>query len=294
MSNEQHTSPADGPVAGGLYDRLQESVAAIRAKLEAAGRHDRPQAALILGSGLGPFAETFEDRFAIDYAEIPHFPVSSVEGHVGRLVFGRVGDTRCVTMQGRVHFYEGYDLSKVTFPLRVMLLLGAQRVVVTNAAGGLGRHLEVGDLVLIRDHLNLFGASPLSGPNDDRLGPRFPDMTYAYDAALRRLAEEAAAASEVELKHGIYAGLFGPAYETPAEIEMLRRLGADLVGMSTVPEVIVANHMGAKVLGISCVTNLAAGSMDEALCHDEVTDVAQRVRGTFESLLSTILRRFND
>lgn len=291
------TRPTDSPaISSGartlsMYDELQQAVAAIRGRLEAAGRDDVPQVALILGSGLGPFADTFDDRFVIDYEDIPHFPVSSVEGHVGRLVFGRIGTTRCVTMQGRVHFYEGYDLARVTFPLRVMLLLGADRVVVTNAAGGLGEGLKVADLVLIRDHLNLFGASPLRGENDPRLGPRFPDMTYAYDAELRTLAAAAGRECGLDLAQGVYAGLFGPAYETPAEIEMLRRLGADLVGMSTVPEVIVANHMGAKVLGISCVTNLAAGSMDEALCHDEVTDVAKRVRATFEKLLSTILQR---
>lgn len=279
------------PVHGKLYDELEEAVGAVRQRLAAAGRNDQPAVALILGSGLGPFADTFDDRFVIDYADIPHFPVSSVEGHVGCLVFGRIGDVQCVTMQGRVHFYEGYDLSRVTFPLRVMLRLGADKVVVTNAAGGLGKGLQVGDLVLIRDHLNLFGASPLRGPNDARLGPRFPDMTYAYDASLRDLARQAGQECGLELAEGVYAGLFGPAYETPAEIEMLRRLGADLVGMSTVPEVIVANHMSAKVLGISCVTNLAAGSMDEALCHDEVTDVANRVRSTFENLLSTILQR---
>lgn len=274
-----------------LYDEVQEAVQAVRRHLETAGRGDQPSVALILGSGLGPFADTFEDRFTIDYEDIPHFPVSSVEGHVGRLVFGRIGAVSCVTMQGRVHFYEGYDLARVTFPLRVMLALGADKVVVTNAAGGLGKDLRVADLVIIRDHLNLFGASPLRGPNDPRFGPRFPDMTYAYDRELRGLAKQAGEDCGLNLSEGVYAGLFGPAYETPAEIEMLRRMGADLVGMSTVPEVIVANHMGAKVLGISCVTNMAAGTLDEALSHDEVTDVAQQVRSTFEKLLSTILER---
>lgn len=274
-----------------LYDEVQDAVQAIRRHLEAAGRSDQPSVALILGSGLGPFADTFEERFTIDYEDIPHFPVSGVEGHVGRLVFGRIGAVPCVTMQGRVHYYEGYDLARVTFPLRVMLQLGADKVVVTNAAGGLGKDQRVADLVIIRDHLNLFGASPLRGPNDSRFGPRFPDMTYAYDRELRQLARQAGEDCGLQLAEGVYAGVFGPAYETPAEIEMFRRLGADLVGMSTVPEVIVANHMGAKVLGISCVTNMAAGTLDEALSHDEVTDVAQQVRSTFEKLLSTILER---
>lgn len=272
-----------------LFDQIQDAVAAIR---EHAPDH-RPEVALILGSGLGVFAERFENPIAIDYGDIPHFPVSGVEGHAGRLILGELGGTRCVTMQGRVHFYEGYDLARVTFPLRVMLSLGespdAMKVVVTNAAGGIGQGLQVADLVLIRDHINLFGSSPLRGPNDDRLGPRFPDMTTAYDPELRALARRVGGGIGLDLREGVYAGMHGPAYETPAEITMLRHIGADLVGMSTVPEVTVASHMGARVLGISCVTNLAAGMGDEALSHDEVTDVARKVRSRFEDLLTGIL-----
>ena len=275
----------EGAAGGGLYERVQEAVAAIRSRRPDAA----PEVALILGSGLGSFAERFEDATALDYAEIPHFPVSGVEGHVGRLVLGSMAGTPCVTMQGRVHYYEGYPLEVVTFPLRTMLALGARTVIVTNAAGGIGEILAVGDLVLIRDHINLFGSNPLRGPNDDRLGPRFPDMTRAYDPDLRVLAHRVAGGLGLALRDGVYAGVHGPSYETPAEIEMFHRIGADLVGMSTVPEVIVANHMGARVLGISCVTNLAAGKGEATLSHDDVTHTAQRVRQTFEQLVEGIL-----
>ena len=274
-----------GTGEGGLVERLEAAEAVIRSRIGDA----KPEVALVLGSGLGPFAERFESPTTIDYHEIPHFPVSGVEGHEGRLVVGSIGGTACITMQGRVHYYEGYPLEVVTFPLRTMLRLGAESLIVTNAAGGLGEGLEVGDLVLIRDHINLFGNSPLRGENDARLGPRFPDMTRAYDPHLRTLAQRVATAQGHSLREGVYAGVHGPSYETPAEIEMLRRIGADLVGMSTVPEVIVANHMGARVLGISCVTNLAAGMGHEALSHDEVTVTAKRVRQTFESLLEGVL-----
>jgi len=276
---------SDGP--DDLYDRLEEACQTIA---ERAPGHT-PRVALILGSGLGSFADRFLDAVCIDYHDIPHFPVSSVEGHAGRLVLGSLEGVPCITMQGRVHHYEGYDLEAVTFPLRTMLSLGASTVIVTNAAGGIGHGLRVADLVLIRDHMNFFGTSPLRGPNDSRLGPRFPDMTHAYAPELRELAYRAAAGMGFELREGVYAGLHGPAYETPAEVQMLRILGADLVGMSTVPEVTVANHMGAKVLGISCVTNLAAGSSDEILSHDDVTAIARRVEGTFVELLTRILRQ---
>ena len=270
-----------------LYQRLMEAREAVLAEAPGAA----PKVALILGSGLGAFADQFEEAVRIDYGNLPHFPVSGVEGHAGRLVLGQLEGVPCVTMQGRVHYYEGYDLGTITFPLRVMLSLGADTLIVTNAAGGIGEGLAVGDLVLIRDHLNLFGTSPLRGPNDDRLGPRFPDMTHAYNPALRQLAREAGEALGLNLPEGVYAGLHGPSYETPAEIHMLRHLGADLVGMSTVPEVIVANHMGAQVLGISCVTNLAAGTGDELLSHDDVTVTAKRVHETFVGLLRGILRK---
>lgn len=279
-------SAAEHPTGADLVDRLEEATASILDR--AAGR--RPRVGLILGSGLGPFADHFEDAQAIDYAEIPHFPVSGVEGHAGRLVLGRAGGVDCVAMQGRVHYYEGHDLATVTFPTRTLIRLGARTLIITNAAGGIAERFEVGTLMLIRDHLNLFGANPLRGHNDERLGPRFPDLTQAYDPELRTLARHAARKMSLTLEEGVYAGLAGPSYETPAEIEMLRRLGGDAVGMSTVPEVIVANHMGARVLGISCITNMAAGD-GPVLSHDDVTETAKLVESTFVALLSGILRQ---
>lgn len=275
-----------GPPAPGeaLLERLDEAVGAIRARAGDAA----PQVGLILGSGLGAFAGRLEGGVAIDYRDIPHFPLSGVESHAGRLVLGRAGGVECVAMQGRVHYYEGHDLETVTFPARTLIRLGARTLIVTNAAGGISERLNVGALMLIRDHLNLVGANPLRGHNDERLGPRFPDLSEAYDGELRRLATRAAEARGIALEEGVYAGLAGPSYETPAEIEMLRRLGGDAVGMSTVPEVIVANHMGARVLGISCITNAAAGTGAE-LSHDDVTETARRVESTFMALLEGIL-----
>lgn len=268
-----------------LYDQLQLAVAVIRQRIG-----DRaPTVGLVLGSGLGGFADRLEDAVAIEYGDIPHFPVSGVPGHAGRLVVGRRGGVTCAAMQGRVHFYEGHDLKRVTFPIRALVLLGCRTVIVTNAAGGVNPDYAPGDLVLIQDHLNLFPEGPLRGENDDRLGTRFPDMTRAYSPELRARAHAAAGRLGLTLREGVYAGLPGPSYETPAEIRMLRTLGADLCGMSTVPEVIVANHQGARVLGISCVTNMAAGITGQPLTHDEVTETATRVRATFTSLLDAIL-----
>lgn len=283
-------SPANDPHRNGeaLAEHLDEAVAAIRER--AAGR--RPRIGLILGSGLGSFADRFDDRRVIDYRDIPRFPVSGVEGHAGRLVLGRAGGVECVAMQGRVHYYEGHDLRTVTFPARTLVRLGAGTLIITNAAGGIAGGLEVGSLMLIRDHLNLFGDNPLRGFNDCSLGPRFPDLSEAYAPELRRLAERAAAGLGITLAEGVYTGLSGPSYETPAEIEMLRRLGGDAVGMSTVPEVIVANHMGARVLGISCITNLAAGTGAE-LSHDDVTETAKLVESTFSALLTRILEEID-
>lgn len=269
-----------------LFDRLEETVSFLRGR---AGTR-APTVGMILGSGLGSFADRFEDAVTIPYGEIPHFPVSNVVGHAGQLVIGSLAGVTCVAMQGRVHYYEGHDSSTVTFPARAMVRLGARTLIITNAAGGIGEKMTPGTLMLIRDHLNLFPDHPLRGENDDRLGPRFPDMTEAYAADLRALAHRAATAVGTSLPEGVYAGLSGPAYETPAEVQMLARLGADATGMSTVPEVIVANHMGARVLGISCITNAAAGLGDGTLSHDEVTATAARVRSTFEALLAEILR----
>jgi purine-nucleoside phosphorylase len=249
---------------------------------------------LVLGSGLGAYADKLHDAVAIDYRDIPYFPVSTVHGHAGRLVVGRAGGPTgpvCAAMQGRVHFYEGHEMTRVTFPIRVLARLGCATFVITNAAGGCNPAYAPGDLVAITDHLNLMPSSPLRGTNEERFGPRFPDMTVAYAPELRALAHEAARGLGFELREGVYCGLPGPTYETPAEIRMVRTLGGDLVGMSTVPEVIVARHMGAKVLGISCVTNLAAGMSGQPLSHDEVTEVASRVRARFVSLLDAVLTR---
>lgn len=268
-----------------LYDRIQLAVKAIRDRIG-----DRaPQVGFVLGSGLGGWADRLEDAVAIDYGELPGFAVSKVVGHAGRLVVGRSGGVTCAAMQGRVHFYEGHDLKRVTFPIRTLVALGCRTLVITNAAGGVNAALSPGDLVLISDHLNLFPEGPLRGENDTRLGPRFPDMTRAYPPELRELARRAGRAIGLELRQGVYAGLPGPTYETPAEIRMLRTLGADLCGMSTVPEVIVANHQGAGVIGISCVTNMAAGITGAKLSHDEVTETAARVRATFTALLDRVV-----
>jgi purine-nucleoside phosphorylase len=271
-------------LANDLYDRIADAVASIHRRTEHA-----PQVALVLGSGLGGYADRFDDATAIDYAEIPDFPTSGVPGHAGRLVIGDRAGVRCAAMQGRIHTYEGYSAATVAFPVRVMIALGARVVIVTNAAGGLERRWPPGTLMLIRDHLNMLGDHPLRGPNDDRIGTRFPDMTHAYAPELRALAHDAAAEAGIAIEEGVYAAMPGPTYETPAEVKMLRLLGAEAVGMSTVPEVIVARHMGARVVGISCITNHAAGISERELVHDEVTDTARRVRATFESLLDAIL-----
>ncbi len=273
-----------------LYDRIHDTVTAVRERIG----DRRPTVGLILGSGLGGFADQLDDAARIPYGELPGFPVSTVVGHAGTLVVGRMGGVTCVAMQGRVHFYEGHSAATVAFPARVLVALGARTLVVTNAAGGVNASFEPGTLMLIRDHLNLLGDNPLRGENDDRLGPRFPDMTTAYPAALRALAREAADELGITLAEGVYVSMPGPTYETPAEVRMLTALGADATGMSTVPEVIVANHMGARVLGISCITNKAAGITGEALSHEEVTETATRIRDTFQGLLRGILARLGD
>jgi purine-nucleoside phosphorylase len=272
-----------------LFDRLSAAQAAVRVQTQNA---PAPAVGLILGSGLGDFADRLEDRVAIDYRDVPYFPVSTVHGHAGKLVLGRVGELRVVAMQGRAHTYEGNTLGQVTFPPRALVMLGARTLIITNAAGAVNRSYKPGDLVVLRDHLNFIG-SPLIGPNDDRLGPRFPDLTQAYDPALRSIAREAGRDLGLDLAEGVYAASSGPQYETPSEVKMMGVLGADLVGMSTVPEVIVARHMGARVLGISCVTNMAAGISGEALSHDEVTETAARVKQTFAKLLEGILTRLS-
>jgi purine-nucleoside phosphorylase len=271
---------------------LVEEIARALADLRAAiGEAARPTVGLVLGSGLGAFADTLEARTVMPFARIHGLPASTVVGHSGNLVYGRRGGVEVLALQGRVHFYEGHDFARVAFPARLLVAAGCKTLILTNAAGGIDPSLRPGEIVLIKDHLNLMGGSPLRGPNDESLGPRFPDMTDLYAAELRALAAAAAVDVGLKLREGVYAGLPGPAYETPAEIRMLRTLGADLCGMSTVPEALAAAHMGARVLGLSCVTNLAAGITGQKLSHDEVTATAARVRGEFERLLGRILER---
>jgi purine-nucleoside phosphorylase len=251
----------------------------------------RPRIGLVLGSGLGGFADSLDDAARIPYAEIPAFPRSTAIGHAGQMVVGNAGAVPVAVMQGRVHLYEGYTAQEVAFPMRVFSRMGIRSVILTNAAGGINLSYSQGALVLIRDHINLQGQNPLTGANDDRFGMCFPDMTQAYARAYREMAREEANKLGTMLHEGIYAGLLGPSYETPAEIEYLRRIGADLVGMSTVCEVIAARHTGIKVLAISCVTNMAAGILDQPLSHAEVMETGERVKTTFEALLRAVLPR---
>jgi purine-nucleoside phosphorylase len=247
----------------------------------------RPKIALVLGSGLGPFAEAFSNAAKISYKEIPHFPRSTAIGHAGQLVVGTVDGIAVAGMQGRVHLYEGYSAKEVAFPVRVFARMGVKAIILTNAAGGI--KFVQGRLVVIRDHINLQGANPLMGTNDQRFGPRFPDMSIAYDKRFREMTVGAGNRLGIGIDEGVYAALAGPSYETPAEIRYLRTIGADLVGMSTVPEVIAARHSGMRVLGISCVTNAAAGILDQPLDHREVLETAARVKGEFIALIKAVL-----
>jgi len=249
----------------------------------------RPKIALVLGSGLGAFADEFASATRIPYAKIPHFPRSTAIGHAGQLVVGKVDGVEVAGMQGRVHLYEGYSPQDVGFPIRVFSRLGVKAVILTNAAGGIKKEFTQGRLVVISDHVNLQGANPLSGPNEEKFGPRFPDMTNAYDKKFRELTLSAGRKLSIELGEGVYAALAGPSYETPAEIRYLRSIGADLVGMSTVPEVIAARHAGIRALGISCVTNAAAGVLDQPLNHLEVLETAERVKSQFIGLLRAVI-----
>jgi purine-nucleoside phosphorylase len=248
-----------------------------------------PAIGVVLGSGLGGFADEFSEATRIPYANIPFFPRSTAIGHAGQMVIGKVGDIAVAAMQGRVHLYEGYSANEVAFPTRVFGRMGIRALVLTNAAGGINLEYKQGALVVITDHINLQGQNPLTGPNDDRFGPRFPDMTQAYSKPYREIALRAAQRLYKTVYQGVYAGLLGPSYETPAEIRYLRTIGADLVGMSTIPEVIAARHMGIKVLAISCVTNMAAGISDEVLSHEDVLATGERVKGDFVALLRAVL-----
>ncbi|OLE54129.1 MAG: purine-nucleoside phosphorylase [Acidobacteria bacterium 13_1_20CM_3_53_8] len=269
-----------------LYERVEHAARTVRAR-----RDEDISVALVLGSGLGAFADDLEDALAVPYSEIPGFARPTVEGHAGRLVIGRVDGLTLAVMQGRFHYYEGYSFDEVTFPVRMLGLLGIQSLILTNAAGGINIEFDQGALMVISDHLNLMGINPLRGAHDERFGARFPDMTEVYDREFQEIAIEEANQMDVAIRRGIYAALTGPSYETPAEIRMLRTLGADAVGMSTVPEAIVARQMGMKILGISCITNLAAGLVDHPINHEEVMEAGARVRDTFKQLLRRIIPR---
>lgn len=250
----------------------------------------QPKIGLILGSGLGVLADEIDEAKIIKYDEIAHFPKSTVEGHKGQLVIGKLQGKEVIAMQGRFHFYEGYSMQQVTFPVRVMKALGVEILIVTNAAGGINASFNPGDLMIITDHINMMGTNPLIGPNIDEFGPRFPDMSQAYNRSLIEIAKQCANQLNISVQEGVYAGVTGPTYETPSEIKMLRTFGGDAVGMSTVPEVIVANHAGMKVLGISCISNMAAGMLDQPLSHDEVIETTDKVRTNFIKLVKEIVK----
>lgn len=278
---------SSSPKSSTLFERAQEAARLIRTRTSA-----EASVAIVLGSGLGAFAQDLTDAIAIPYNEIPGFARATVEGHAGQLVIGRSGETTVAAMQGRFHFYEGYSLQDVTFPIRVLKLLGVQTLMLTNAAGTLNIEYTPGSLMVISDHLNLLGDNPLRGENDERFGPRFPDLTSVYSKRLQDIVIDEANAMGLEVRRGIYAALSGPSYETPAEINMMRSLGADVVGMSTVPEAIVARHMDMQVVGISCITNLAAGVSDRPIDHSQVMAIGERVHGSFTELLKRVIPRF--
>lgn len=274
------------PSALSLDEQIHEAVSAIRARVDL-----NPEVGLILGSGLGFLADHFTDSTVIPYEEIPHFPVSTIVGHDGSLVVGTFEGVRCVCMKGRVHYYEGYPMSRLAFPVYVMRDLGIHTLLVTNAAGGVNPTFEVGDLMLIEDHINFLGDNPLRGANIERFGPRFPDMSYGYHRGMMELWEEEAKRDNITLRRGVYAAMTGPSYETPAEIKMLGRIGADAVGMSTVPEVIIANHCGLQVTGLSLITNKAAGLLDQPLTHEEVKEAAEQAKSQLAPLARRVISR---
>ena len=267
---------------------MKNSLDYINSKISSLGY--KPEIGIILGSGLGEIAEEIKG-IEISYSEIPGFKSSGVQGHAGKLVIGKLGSKSVVAMQGRLHYYEGNTIQEVVYPVRIMKLLGIKKLIVTNAAGGVNTSFAPGDLMIIADHLNLLGNNPLIGKNNDELGPRFLDMSYAYDKDFINLAEKTAKDLNIKTQKGVYAALTGPTYETPSEVRMLRTLGADAIGMSTVPEVIVANHMSLRVLGISCITNMAAGILDQPLNHAEVIETANKVKNDFKTLIKTVIEK---
>ena len=270
----------------GYYEHVKQAADAIRSRIR-----EVPQIAIVLGSGLGEFANALTDAVSMPYGDLPNWPVSNVIGHEGRLVIGTSRGRTVAALAGRSHAYEGYEMGKVTFAIRALGLLGVKTLILTNAAGGVNTGFSQGALMVIDDHINLMGVNPLVGPNDERFGHRFPDMTEVYSSRLRRIADEAGKDVKLPLAHGVYAALLGPSYETPAEIRYLRTIGADAVGMSTVPEAIAARHMGIEVLGISCISNMAAGVLPHPLDHSEVMETTRRIRGQFIALLEGIIAR---
>ena len=266
------------------YEKIKAAAEYIRQRVSI-----RPTIGLVLGSGLGGYADTLEDAVRIPYSQIPNFPVPTIQGHSGALVFGRKCGQEVVVLQGRIHYYEGLPQQEITLPIRVLAALGVKTVVLTNACGGVNLNFQPGDLMLISDHINYSGGNPLIGPNMDEFGPRFPDMSDLYTAALRTQIKEKAQEAGIPLQEGVYAMYSGPSYETPAEIRMFRVMGADTVGMSTVPEAIVAGHCGMQVVGVSCITNMAAGVLPVKLSHEEVTETATRVRAVFQKLVDLIV-----
>jgi len=271
-----------------LKAKITESVQFINQKSKV-----KPKIAIILGTGLGELAEDIQEKEIIPYSEIPNFPVSTVQSHSGNLVLGKLGNKEVVAMQGRFHYYEGYSLKEVTFPVRVMKKLGADTIIISNAAGGMNRFFKRGDLMLITDHINLFGDNPLIGPNDEELGPRFPDMSEAYNQKLIELAKKVALKEKIRLQEGVYAGLTGPTLETSAEYRFLISIGADAVGMSTVPEVIVANHMGMKVLGISCITDLAIDGVIVKTSVEEILKAAADAEPIMTKLIKKVIEKID-
>lgn len=268
-----------------ILKKINESIQSIREYTNI-----KPEISIILGTGLGRLAEDIENAIVIPYDKIKNFPISTVYGHSGNLVLGKLEDKMVVAMQGRFHYYEGYSMQEVTFPVRVMKELGADIIIISNAAGGMNRYFQRGDLMLIYDHINLMGDNPLIGPNEEKLGPRFPDMSKAYDQELILLAENIALAEGIKLHKGVYAGLTGPMLETPAEYRMLIKLGADAVGMSTIPEVIVANHMGMRVLGISCITDLAIDGVVEKVRFQEILEAAARSEPIMTKIVKKVIK----
>ncbi len=272
-----------------VYEKVEKCVEAIRAKTDFV-----PKVALTLGSGLGDYAKNIDIKAEVSYSEIEGFPVSTVPGHDGKFIFGYVGKTPVVCMKGRVHYYEGYPISDVVLPARVMKMLGAEILFLTNASGGVNYHFAAGDLMLITDHISCFAPNPLIGPNDDRLGLRFPDMSSVYNNELQEILKKTAIDNGIALKEGIYCQLTGPSFESPAEIRMLRTLGVDAVGMSTVVEAIAANHMGMKICGVSCISNLAAGMSANPLNHEEVQEAADMAAPRFAKLVTESIKQFGD